>query len=569
MGAELLAIQGPLSGNRYPLDAGELLVGQAPNCEVVLHDPLVGWRHCALRKDGGGHLLLDYRSQGGTFVNGKRVLEARLSGGDQIRIGDSLFLYNTSERNKHLESTRTTLLRACTLHFIAKAIASVDDLNSRGPFEAQFFQVIGDILPIRGGFLVLATNEADVAAQIARQIHDEEIARTVVTRTTAEGIFADQGWVVHPMYVHGAFAGMLGVQTEPTAESRDILSALTILIAAALENKRDVAVLETDNALLRERVERDRSGIVGDSPAILRLLDMISRVAPRDTTVLILGESGTGKELVAHAIHQRSNRRLRPFVAINCAALTDTLLESELFGHEKGAFTGAVAQKKGKLEMAEGGTIFLDEIGEMAPALQAKLLRVLQQRTFERVGGTRTMRLDVRLIAATNRDLAAEVRRGSFREDLYHRLNVVAVRTPPLRDRKGDIPVLARHFLAAASARCRRRVLDLTPDAEQLLLAYDWPGNVRELENTIERAVVLGQGDHVLPEDLPDEIQEVAQSDSADLHSTVSTTKRDSILRAWEQSGGDYKAAAQLLGLHPNSLLRLVRTLGLRPLLRK
>ncbi|MBS1826952.1 MAG: sigma 54-interacting transcriptional regulator [Acidobacteria bacterium] len=570
MGAELLVIQGSLSGKRFPLDATELLIGQAPSCEVVLQDALVGWRHCAIRKDADKHTLLDYRSQGGSFLNGKRVLEAALTDGDQIRVGDTLFLYNTSQRNKQLESTRSTLLRACTLHFIAKAMAASDDPNSRVPFEGQFFQVIADLVPIRGGFLVLGGNEADLAAQIAPRLSNhEELARIIAGRAAADGIFAGDGWIVHPMYVHGALAGMLGVLTDAAEDNREILSALTILISAALENKRDLALLETDNALLREQVDRDRSGIVGESHAILRLLEMIGRVAPRDTTVLILGESGTGKELVANAIHQRSTRRHRPFVAINCAALTETLLESELFGHEKGSFTGAVSQKKGKLEMAEGGTIFLDEIGEMAPALQAKLLRVLQQRTFERVGGTRTMRLDVRLIAATNRDLASEVRRGAFREDLYHRLNVVAVRTPPLRDRKSDIPVLARHFLAAAAASCRRRVLDFTPEAERLLLAYDWPGNVRELENTVERAVVLGQGDKVQPEDLPDEIQEVAHAESSDLQSTVSSTKRESILRAWEQAGGDYKAAAQLLGLHPNSLLRLIRTLGLRQTLRK
>ncbi|MBL8173111.1 MAG: sigma 54-interacting transcriptional regulator [Bryobacterales bacterium] len=570
MPAELLVIQGPLAGNRYALDSAELLIGQAPNCDLIVHDALAGWRHCAVRQINGGYQLLDYRSQGGTFLNGKRVLEAVLSGGDQIRIGDSVFLFSASEGDRQLESTRTTLLRACTLHFVAKAIGAEDDADSRGLFESQFFQVIADVVPIRGGFLVLASTEADLASLAAQRLdNNQELARRIAAQATADGVFSGEGWLVHPMYVHGALAGLLAVQTDPSEEARDILSALTILISAGLESKRDVVQLQTDNALLRERVERDRSGIAGDSPAILRLLDMITRVAPRDTTVLILGESGTGKELVAHAIHQRSNRRQRPFVAINCAALTETLLESELFGHEKGAFTGAVAQKKGKLEMAEGGTVFLDEIGEMAPALQAKLLRVLQQRTFERVGGTRTMRLDVRLIAATNRDLAAEVRRGAFREDLFHRLNVVAVRTPPLRDRKSDIPILARHFLSAAAASCRRRVLDFTAEAEKLMLAYEWPGNVRELENTVERAVVLGQGDYVLPEDLPDEIQDTAVSDSSDLQSTVSSTKRDSILRAWEQAGGDYKVAAQILGLHPNSLLRLVRTLNLRPHLHK
>jgi transcriptional regulator with GAF, ATPase, and Fis domain len=297
---------------------------------------------------------------------------------------------------------------------------------------------------------------------------------------------------------------------------------------------------------------------------------MVSRVAPRDTSVLILGESGTGKELVARALHADSTRASRPFVAINCAALTETLLESELFGHEKGSFTGAVAQKKGKLEIAEGGTVFLDEAGEMSPPLQAKLLRVLQQREFERVGGTRTLRLDVRLIAATNRDLAAEVKRGAFREDLYHRLNVVAIRVPPLRDRAEDIPALARHFLERAAARCGRRVTDLSPEAERHLVSYSWPGNIRELENAIERAVVLGQSDQVLAEDLPETVLDAApvttDNDGA-LQSSVSDAKRKLILDAWREAGGDHNLAAEILKVHPNSLRRLIRNLGMRGIL--
>jgi transcriptional regulator with GAF, ATPase, and Fis domain len=277
---------------------------------------------------------------------------------------------------------------------------------------------------------------------------------------------------------------------------------------------------------------------------------MVSRVAPRETSVLILGESGTGKELVARALHAGSARASRPFVAINCAALTETLLESELFGHEKGAFTGAIAQKKGKLEVAEGGTVFLDEAGEMSPPLQAKLLRVLQQREFERVGGTRTLRLDVRLIAATNRDLAAEVKRGAFREDLYHRLNVVAIRVPPLRDRTEDIPALARHFLERAGARCGRRVTGFSPD--------------------VERAVVLGQSDEVLAEDLPETILDAApltsDNDGA-LQSSVSDAKRKLILDAWREAGGDHNRAAEILKIHSNSLRRLIRNLGLRGIL--
>jgi transcriptional regulator with GAF, ATPase, and Fis domain len=292
---------------------------------------------------------------------------------------------------------------------------------------------------------------------------------------------------------------------------------------------------------------------------------MIERVAASESTVLILGESGTGKELVARAIHQRSARQSRSFVPINCAAITDSLLESELFGHEKGAFTGAVAQKKGRLEMAQGGTVFLDEVGELAPGLQAKLLRVLQERELMRVGGTQAVKLDVRVLAATNRDLAAYVRGGAFREDLYHRLNVIALRTPPLRDRKEDIPALARHFLAKVCHQCRRRMTGFSPEAEQALLAYDWPGNIRELENAIERAVVMAETDTVLPEDLPEASSEAAAAPGSGAYQqSVGDAKRDSILRAYEQGAGDYKAAARLLGIRPNYLLRLVRNLGLK-----
>src|SRR5438876_12148167 len=225
--------------------------------------------------------------------------------------------------------------------------------------------------------------------------------------------------------------------------------------------------------------------MVGESPRMREVFQFIRKVAPTDSTVLIRGESGTGKELVARAIHRNSRRQNRPFVAINCAALTDTLLESELFGHEKGAFTGAVALKKGKIEVADSGTVFLDEIGELAPNLQAKLFRVLQEREFERVGGTRPIKVDVRLIAATNVDLNEASRTGKFRQDLYYRLNVVSLEVPPLREHPQDIPLLAAYFIARYSEKVNRRVAGISPKARTCLLHYSWPGNVRELENAI------------------------------------------------------------------------------------
>jgi Nif-specific regulatory protein len=352
-----------------------------------------------------------------------------------------------------------------------------------------------------------------------------------------------------------------------------LLTAVATLASAALEGAREIEQLNTRNQLLEAELAPRPSGIVGSSAAVLKLLELIARVAPQEATVLILGESGTGKELVARAIHAQSARRTGPFVAINCAALTESLLESELFGHEKGAFTGAAAQKKGKLELADGGTVFLDEIGEMAAVLQAKMLRVLQQREFERVGGTKTLPLDVRLIAATNRDLGAEAARGAFRTDLYHRLNVIALHMPPLRERREDIVPLARHFLELAAARCGRRVDGFSAEAEQALQSYAWPGNVRELENAVERAVVLGETEQVLVDDLPETVLESGPESGAPavpggFRSSVGDAKRDCILRAWTDAEGDYKSAAAKLGMHPNSLLRLIRRLGLRDTLR-
>jgi Nif-specific regulatory protein len=256
-----------------------------------------------------------------------------------------------------------------------------------------------------------------------------------------------------------------------------------------------------------------------------------------------------------------------PFLAINCAALTETLLESELFGHEKGAFTGAFAQKRGKLELADRGTVFLDEVGEMPLACQARILRLIQEREFERVGGTRQIRTDIRLIAATNRGLEAAIEHGTFRNDLYYRLNVVSITIPPLRDRREDIPLLASHFVAKHGKRAARRVTGIAREALACLKAHDWPGNVRDLENAIERAVVLGSTDLILPEDLPETVLEAAPRDAGpagSYHETIRNEKARVILAALDQAEGSFTEAAKLLGIHPNYLHRLVRNLNLR-----
>jgi Nif-specific regulatory protein len=345
-----------------------------------------------------------------------------------------------------------------------------------------------------------------------------------------------------------------------------VMTAVAGIASLALENVRHWEQLKRENQQLRAEVNLEHD-MLGTSPRMREIFEFIRRVAPTDSTVLIEGESGTGKEMVARAIHRNSPRADRTFVAINCAAIAETLLESELFGHEKGAFTGAVSQKKGKMEAAEGGTLFLDEVSELAPSLQAKLLRVLQEREFERVGGIRPLKLDIRLIAATNKHLSDAVKNGIFRKDLYYRLNVVAVTMPALCDRREDIPLLADHFIAKASRKCKARMKPLSTEARACLINYDWPGNVRELENAIERALVLGSTESILPDDLPEAVLEAGSpltASTAKYLGTIKDTKKHLILQALQQANGNYIEAAKALGMHPNSLLRLIRNLDLK-----
>ncbi len=573
MEPELLVMSGARLSERFPLSGSEVKIGRAPGSTVQLDESGVAWDHCVIRQSEGRFHVQDQRTGSGTFVNGMRISEHWLEPGDQISIGGTVLLYREQSAAPADTTPQHMLLRACSLLFLFRALASSENEALRSTLGDHVLRLIGDLVPCHGGAVLLGRDAAEV-----RGTAETPELGALAERAFRRGAVADAatGAVAVPLYVRGAVAGLMVAQFPSEEAARlqdhcDTLAAVATLGAMALETVREVESLNLEKTLLLERLGSSEDGIIGDSPVLRKLLQLVARVAASETSVLILGESGTGKEMVARAIHRQSQRASAPFVAINCAAITETLLESELFGHEKGAFTGAVAQKKGKLELAEGGTVFLDEIGELAAPLQAKLLRVLQQREFERVGGTRTWKLNVRVIAATNRDLLAEVRRGAFREDLYHRLNVVALHVPPLRDRSEDIPALASSFLERASARCRRRVTRISPEALAHLKAYPWPGNVRELENAIERAVVLGESEEVLPEDLPETVLDApaaAPPNPGALQTSVTDTKRQLILRAWEESRGDYKLAAMKLNIHPNSLLRLVRTLGLREALK-
>jgi transcriptional regulator with PAS, ATPase and Fis domain len=424
-------------------------------------------------------------------------------------------------------------------------------------FRQHLLALISDVVAFDTGIVFLYENGQAPATALVAGVLESKVP-----------VFREHEIVV-PMLLRDQAAGAIDLARTEAFDEADfqLVTAISQIASFAIENAFHLEWLQTEV----KRLEQDlsiESDLLGESVPIVELRRRIQRVAPSDTTVLILGESGTGKELVARAVHRNSLRALKPFVAISCAALPETLLESELFGHEKGAFTGAFAQKIGKLEMAKGGTVFLDEIGEVPLSMQAKLLRVLQQREVERVGGNRPIPLDFRLIAATNRNLEELVRQGGFRQDLFYRLNVVTLHTPSLRSRSEDILPMAQHFLMRFGEKCGRRVTGISPEARALLRAYPWPGNVRELENAIERVVVLGSGDMILAEDLPEAVSE-AQQLSADvgtgmLQDAVNAAKRAVVQRAFDQANHNHEGAARLLGVHPNYLYRLMKNMNLQ-----
>jgi Nif-specific regulatory protein len=403
-----------------------------------------------------------------------------------------------------------------------------------------------------------------------------------LNKTGSRSIQKDQiAFIGVPVILHGRTVGVLSVDRlfgrEVTfQEDIRFLSIVAAIIAQFFDLNMQVAEREKDlrreNLALRVEVSEKYNDffMIGQSPPMVELQGLIHKVAASKASVLLLGESGTGKTLVARIVHELSPRARHPFVKVNCAALPDNLLESELFGHEKGAFTGAAASKPGRVEAADGGTLFLDEIGELSPALQAKLLRFLHEKEFERLGGTRTKRVDVRIVAATNKDLEAAVEAGTFRGDLFYRLNVFPVRVPPLRERRSDIPLLADFFLRRACAEYGKN-LHFSPEALEVLCRYSWPGNVRELENVIERLVILTDGPLVTPAQIPSFVVEEGSGSvvSGSGMSRLEALEREEILGALERNAWVQSRAARDLGLTLRQLSYRVRKYGLDPVVKE
>lgn len=629
MNPRIVGVAGPLNGMSLSLTDEEISVGREPSNKLWAADSAMSRRHCTIVKKDGRFILSDLGGRNGTRVNGERIEKHELCHYDQINVGNSRLVFllgdedAVADRNpvelddateeedvvavlraedsaylhpERLSGQPKVQRLATDLSTVLKIATHIGGIRDEGGLQWQLLGMLFDVVPAQRAAILFFDDAGEVARSAAwDRTHGPEVpvrvSRTLLKKITTErtGLLLDnikrsplsqaasiqsagvKSALCVPLILNEWVRGVIYLDTRSLESPFDgdhlqLITAIASLMSLAWENVRHLDKLREENKVLQQEINLNHE-FVGESPRMRAVYELIRRVATTDSTVLIQGESGTGKELVARAIHNSSSRAEGPFVAVNCAAITETLLESELFGHEKGAFTGAAAQKKGKIELANGGTLFLDEIGEFAVTLQAKLLRVLQEREVERVGGTRPMKIDVRFVAATNRTLLQAVEAGTFRRDLYHRLNVVSLTLPPLRERAEDIPLLADYFVAKASRKCRMRPKQISAEASDCLLSYDWPGNVRELEHAMERALVMGGAEQILPEDLPTEISEAAPAEAAspaNYQNVVKEQKKQLVLRTMQQSNGNYIEAAKVLGLHPNSLLRLIRNLGLK-----
>jgi len=635
MGPRLLVISGARSGETFPLGSQEVSIGRDQTNDICLHDPAASRRHCLLRGERERFCVVDLQSFNGTMVNGVHIQEHALRHGDQIVVGDTLFVFilhgdahdleSSSVRFEdvgrelgstiqllredatfvHSEKVREALLQNARIEYelgvllkISRAVSSVRDPKT---LQQQLLELLLEVIPAEQAALLLigtSPEEIILAAGANKQDSREpvRVSGTVVNQVLRDGA-AILSTDVRDAQSFAAVESLIGARTRsllcaPLMFFESVIGAIYLnssqvdvfdsrhlqlltgiggIAAVAMENALHYEWVEGENSQLQAEAKLDHQ-MIGSSAPMRKVYNYIAQIASTGSTVLIRGESGTGKELAAHAVHLNSHRAGGAFVEVNCAALPEALFESEFFGYEKGAFTGASGQKKGLLEMADGGTLFLDEVGELPLMAQAKLLRVLENNEFRRVGGTKTLKVDARIVAATNKDLEVALEQKTFRSDLYHRLNVLSFEMPPLKDRGEDILALAQHFILRFNEAHQRRVIAISPEASERLLKYPWPGNVRELKNVIERAVIMSGTGLLTEEHLPSAALEVEQSDGGAAMSIRDSTKaaqKKAIIRAYREAGGNYTRAAEILNVHPNHLHRLVRILNLKSDLRR
>jgi Nif-specific regulatory protein len=629
LNAKLLAVAGLLKDSSFAVPTGEMPIGRDSSNLLAIRDPSLSRRHCVLVSSGDSFTIRDLKSRNGTVVNGIPIEERQLEHGDQISLGDSIFVFQLRDEivdtpSDHVEFRDSRVQATVQLHpqdavyadpnkilqalparnrapaslnallRISRVVHSIPGLDE---LQNQILQLIFEVVPADRGAILLDRHTNNTFSsvfarhRIAGSKQQVQVSSTVVDQVMTTGVAVLASDVVAsqslsevdslvrsqvcsvlcvPLTVHEKLNGCLYLDSSSASARLDeehlqLVTAVAGTSAIALQNARRIQSLESENARLSAEIRLDHN-LVGSSPRMKEVYQFLAKVSRVDSTVLLQGESGTGKELAARAIHRNSPRSHKPFVAINCAAIPEGLLESELFGHERGSFTGALALKRGRLEVANGGVVFLDEIGELALPLQVKLLRVLQEHECDRVGATRSIPIDVRIVAATNRNLEEAVKAGIFRQDLFYRLNVLTLTMPSLRERRDDIPTLANYFVSKLVSRGIGTSKEFSPEAMDCLVSYDWPGNVRELENAIERALVLSTSEMITPDDLPESTFDATLPSSKGplFHARVQETKRQLIVDAVERSGGNYTEAAQILGVHPNYLHRLIRNLGIR-----
>ena len=602
MNPRILAISGPLQGSEFFIAEDDLKIGRGAGNHVSLNDPLVSLKHCNLSWQGDRSLLCDRGSEHGTFVNEFSFPAKILVHGDHIRVGRSVFVYlledevdeelvsltdferswcydnHPPDRAGSYEATKATTLAA-----FLRMNASLNEIRSTDEIQTRILDLIFQVIPAERAVILLTGHDQDHFLSSTRRSvgvrngepfpFDEKVALRVLREGVSD--CRDKA-ICCPMRTFETKVGVIyaamsetGVEWFTSTHLR-LLESIASSAAVALEHVRYVVWLEGENRRLNELLYAEH-GMIGQSERMKEVYRFISRVGPGERPVLIVGASGTGKELVAYAIHRNSPRSHKRFIPVNCGALSESLLQSELFGHERGAFTGAVTLRKGLFEEADGGTVFLDEIGELPLNMQADLLRTIQEGEIKRLGGSAVIKVNVRIIAATNRNLREEVKKGRFRQDLFYRLNVLPLEMPTLAERREDIPQLAAHFIRKyRQIRCAPYpdVSGISPEAHQLLTAYDWPGNVRELENAIEYAISMGATAYILPEDLPKEIRATSNSDDpgdGTLYQREFAGFQKSLFeRLIRETGGNQAEAARRLGWHPNSFRRRCGELGLK-----